>query len=66
MNHSEAEAVMEDIWRQCTRTAQPELLLVDPRTGEMYRQVSEEAQRFREVFTPVGLRRLFPGLPAVT
>lgn len=57
---------MADVWRQCTRGPQPDLLLVDPRTGEMYRRISEEAQRSREVFSPVGLRRLFPGLRAAT
>ena len=66
MNTKQIEAAMAEVWRQATRLPQPDLVVVDPMTGEMYRRVSEEAKRAREVFSPVGLRRLFPGLRAVT
>lgn len=62
-----AFVVMEEAWRACLNwPTPPEFMVIDRRTGEQFRVVSEEARRLREVCSPVGLARLFPALKART
>jgi hypothetical protein len=56
---SEIEAALQEVW---DAPMPPEFMAIDRRTGEEYRVVSEQEQRLREVCSPVGLRRMFPGI----
>lgn len=56
---AEIEAAMQSVW---DASPPPEFIVMDRRTGEQYRVVSEELRLLREVTSPQGLARLFPAL----
>lgn len=59
ITNAELEAVMQEVW---DAPMPPEFMVIDRCTGETILVVSEEEQRRREVCTPLGLKRMFPGL----
>jgi hypothetical protein len=55
------ERALEEVWG-ATASMPPEFMVMDRRTGEMFTVVSEQERCRREVCTPLGLKRMFPGL----
>lgn len=56
-------AAMERVWRECmTNGGTPDFMEVRDEVGHWHRIYSDQHQRFERIFTPAGLRDLFPGL----
>jgi hypothetical protein len=62
VSDAEIERAMQAVW---DAPMPPEFMVIDRRTGEQYRIVSEELRLLREVPSPAGLRRLFPALRSI-
>jgi len=56
------ELLLDKLWAQLIKTYPPEALVLDIRTGKMFKYVSPEQKLLQEVTSPIGLARLFPGL----